>query len=192
MFPRLLYSLLLAAALVPLVAAGQASLPPSLRSQLLNEWGFAAGRSDTLQPDLAVSTSPPGSRSPLLATLLSAAIPGTGQIYVQRYWTIPLIWGFGYWFVRQYNFADSKYDEWRVAYSRSLTEGPFAGSGDGQAKYIRDFYRNERDRFAFYLAITYVLNLVDAYVGASLYNFDVSEDLTGGNQVRLEVRIPIR
>lgn len=189
---RLLYTLFLLAVIPPALAPCQTSSPSTIRSQVLyNPIQDVAGP-DSLLPALTSKETPLGTRSALWATLFSAVAPGTGQIYVQRYWTIPLIWGFGYWFIRQYNFADNKYDEWRATYSLSLVQGPFAGNGDPQAKFIRDFYRDERDRFAFYLAITYVLNLVDAYVGASLYNFDVSEDLTGGNQIRMEIRIPFR
>ncbi len=152
---------------------------------------YATGNEYTYQslPDSVATIS---TRSPALATILSAAAPGAGQIYAERYWTVPLIWGFGYWFVRNYIQLDRKYDEWSVTYTRSLKQGIYAGVGDPQAKDIRDFYHNERDRFAFYLVITYVLNVVDAYVGASLYSFDVSEDLGGGENVRAEFRIPIR
>ena len=116
-------------------------------------------------------------------------VPGSGQIYAERYWTLPLIWGFGYWFVRQYISTDRKYVEWRAKYSETLTSSI---SGDAYAKYVRDFYRDQRDSFAFYLALTYVLNIVDAYVGASLYNFDVSEDLGGTANIRFELQVPLR
>lgn len=182
----LLYSLLVLTGAITLPVFSQSLPPVSLRTHIF------LSRSEPIEVVTPQDATEPSRRSPFLATVFSAVVPGSGQIYAERYWTIPLIWGFGYWFARQYNFADNKYDEWRATYSRSLTQGPFAGAGDPQAKFIRDFYRDERDRFAFYLALTYVLNIVDAYVGASLYNFDVSEDLTGESSVRMEVRIPLR
>jgi Family of unknown function (DUF5683) len=130
-------------------------------------------------------------RSPGLAIGLSAVVPGAGQIYAQRYWTLPFIWGFGYWFVRQYRAADRQYVMWRGTYTTSLNSAPPAGFALADIKRIRDFYRDERDRFAFYLALTYVLNLVDAYVGASLYNFDVGENLGATEQLQLRLRIPL-
>lgn len=165
----------------------QAQTPSvSLRTSLLysTEDGF-----QEVPPDSFASV---GTRSPALATILSAIAPGAGQIYAERYWTIPLIWGFGYWFVRNYIQLDRKYVEWSSAYTLTLQQGIYAGSGDPYVKSLRDFYHNERDRFAFYLALTYVLNIVDAYVGASLYAFDVGEDLGGGQNVRVKFRIPIR
>jgi len=166
----------------------QAQQPPvSLRTQLLFS-ALLPEQQDTI-PEFTGMRS---SRSPALAIVFSAVAPGTGQIYAERYWTIPLIWGFGYWFVRNYIQLDREYDEWSVLYDRSIALGAYAGSGDPWVKSIRDFYRDERDRFAFYLAITYVLNIVDAYVGASLYNFDVSEDLGGLENIRAEFRIPLK
>jgi len=148
-----------------------------------------ASRSLSLLQDTV--TAPRSSRSPALATIFSAIVPGSGQIYAERYWTLPLIWGFGYWFVRQYIATDRKYDEWRVTYSERLAS-EVSGPNVDYAKYVRDFYRDQRDSFAFYLALTYVLNIVDAYVGASLYNFDVSEDLGGTSNVRFELRVPLQ
>ena len=43
---------------------------------------------------------------------------------------------------------------------------------------LRDFYKDQRDSFTWYFFILYVLNIVDAYVDASLYGFDVSPTLT--------------
>jgi len=166
--------------------AGQDRL--SLRTRLLS---FSPLPDTTLSVS-SDSLAPSGTRSPALATVMSAVLPGSGQIYAGRYWTIPLIWGFGYWFARNYIQLDRKYDEWAANYRRSLEQGPPGGLGDRYARDLRDFYRDERDRFAFYLAITYVLNIVDAYVGASLYSFDVGEDLDGGASVRAEIRLVLR
>lgn len=183
MVRRSVYSALL----VLLVHGLQAQTPSvSLRTSLLysmhNEF-------QEVRPESLASV---GTRSPALATVLSAIAPGAGQIYAERYWTIPLIWGFGYWFVRNYIQLDRKYDEWSSAYTLTIQQGIYAGTGDPYVKGLRDFYHNERDRFAFYLALTYVLNIVDAYVGASLYAFDVGEDLGGGQNVRAEFRVPFR
>ncbi|MCI0706707.1 MAG: DUF5683 domain-containing protein [Ignavibacteriae bacterium] len=126
-------------------------------------------------------------KSTTTAVLLSAVLPGAGQVYTERYWKIPIIWGFGVYFGGIWIKANRLYNDAADRYAASLAGG---GNGDGNARYARDFYRDERDRFVFYLAITYVLNLVDAYVGASLYDFDVSDDLGGSAQLRIS--IPIR
>lgn len=121
--------------------------------------------------------------------VLSGVLPGAGQVYTGRYWKIPIIWGFGVYFAGQWNKANNLYKDASERFQLSLNQAVSVGRGDAQARYERDFYHDERDRFAFYIAITYALNIIDAYVGASLYNFDVSDDL-GGN-ARLRVQIPI-
>ena len=55
----------------------------------------------------------------------------------------------------------------------------------------RNFYHNQRDTFAWYLAIEYVVNLLDAYVDASLYNFEVSPNLQPTTEMRASLRIPL-
>lgn len=135
--------------------------------------------------------SPP-TKSPALAIGLSAILPGAGQVYAERYWSIPIIWGFGIWLGVNFKQANDLYAQYRDEYSNSIGSPEFGPSGDPQALSLRDFYHNERDRFGAFLLLTYLLNLVDAYVGASLYGFDVSEDLTGSSNLRFQLRIPIR
>lgn len=129
------------------------------------------------------------SKSPTTAVLLSAILPGAGQIYTGRYWKVPLILGFGGYFGTQWFRMNDRYADSRSKYDESVRVGANKGQGDAQLLYERDFYHDERDRFAFYFAITYLLNLVDAYVGASLYGFDVGDNL-GGTSVKIS--IPIR
>ena len=86
--------------------------------------------------------------------------------------------------------ANDLYLSARGKYQQSVERGENGGQGSAQFLYERDFYRDERDKFAFYFALTYLLNIVDAYVGASLYNFEVTDNLGGGAALRLSV--PIR
>ncbi len=110
--------------------------------------------------------------------LFSAALPGLGQIYTKSYWKLPIIWGLGGYYVREWIRNNNRYRDYRDQYSRSIT--PSNPSGDLQTKAFRDFYRNQRDSFAWYFGILYLANIVDAYVSASLYEFDVSDDLSFG------------
>jgi hypothetical protein len=143
---------------------------------------------DSLKGDSA-SVKIPNPKSTTTAVLLSAVLPGAGQIYTGRYWKVPLILGFGGYFGTQWLRMNDHYTQARTKYDESVKAGVNKGQGDPQFLYERDFYHDERDRFAFYFAITYLLNLVDAYVGASLYSFDVGDNL-GGTSVKISV--PIR
>lgn len=106
-------------------------------------------------------------KSPLGALLRSAVLPGLGQYYNESYWKIPIIAGVGAWFV--YNYADNnhKYQDYLALYRDT----------GNRIYYInREFYRDQRDLFAIYLGILYVANLLDAYVDAHLFDFNVQED----------------
>jgi hypothetical protein len=124
-----------------------------------------------------------------LAMLFSAILPGSGQMYAHRYYTIPLIWGFGYYFASIAIKANNQYMDYRGQYSESVRLDT-NHVGDPNILRVREFYHNQRDEFIFYLALTYFLNIIDAYVGATLYDFDVSNEL-GGN-AKLRFQIPIR
>ncbi len=124
-----------------------------------------------------------------LAMLLSAILPGSGQVYGHRYYTIPLIWGFGYYFASSAIKANNQYMDWRGQYSESVRLDT-NHIGDANILSVREFYHNQRDEFIFYLALTYFLNIIDAYVGATLYDFNVSEDLGGNAKIRFQ--IPLR
>ena len=121
--------------------------------------------------------------------LLSAVVPGAGQVYTERYLSIPIIWGFGLYFGKTMADQNKLYQDYASRYSASVATDTLNGRGDAQLKTIRDFYRDQRDQFAVYLGITYLLNIVDAYVGAALYGFDVSPDLSGGAQIRYRMLV---
>jgi hypothetical protein len=125
-----------------------------------------------------------------LAMLFSAVLPGAGQVYAHRYYTIPLIWGFGYYFASIAIKANDHYMDYRGKYSESVRLDTTANhSGNADFLRNRDFYHNQRDEFIVYLFLTYVLNIIDAYVGATLYDFNVSDDL--GGSAKIQFRVPL-
>jgi hypothetical protein len=129
-------------------------------------------------------------KSPGTAVLLSAILPGAGQVYTGRYWKVPIVLGFCGYFAYEVTKLNDSYKSAQRNYSESVNKGENNGQGSAQLIYERDFYRDERDRFGFYFLLTYLLNIVDAYVDASLFDFDVGDNLTGGTA--LKIRIPFR
>lgn len=112
-------------------------------------------------------------KSPLKAVLYSAILPSLGQFYNGSYWKIPIILGLGGYF--GYNIIDYNNiaNDYQAQYVASQTpENPI---GDTRFKQLRDRSKDNRDQFIFYFGIMYLANLVDAYVDAHLYDFDVSE-----------------
>lgn len=111
-------------------------------------------------------------KSPWGAIGRSAIIPGWGQFYTESYWKIPVVWGVLGWFTYLYVENNKLYKEYRDLYSESLDDG----LGDSYYRRARDSYRNERDKYALVLGLSYLLNLIDAYVDAHLFDFDVTEN----------------
>ncbi len=114
-------------------------------------------------------------KSTTLAMLLSAGLPGAGQFYNESYWKIPVILGLASYWGYEWANLEREYKNYKNLYSESLKLYPLMGNY--QYRKIRDFYRSERDKFAWYLGILYVVNILDAYVDASLFEFSVDDNL---------------
>ena len=110
-------------------------------------------------------------KSPWGAVLRSAVVPGLGQFYTESYWKIPVIWGTGALLVSGWIYNNNFYKDYKNL---------FINTGEKRYKEYRDFYRDQRDNFTIYLVILYILNLVDAYVDAQLYDFSIVEDYSTG------------
>jgi hypothetical protein len=119
---------------------------------------------------------------PRTATILSAILPGAGQVYNRKIWKVPIIYaglgGFGYWFSREnssYNFYAKnlkyEYDD----NPETLNTSGF--TGDALAVYKAE-HKRYRDLSFIGLTVIYVLNIIDANVDAHLRTFDVSDDLS--------------
>lgn len=119
--------------------------------------------------------------------LISAVAPGTGQIYNESYWKAPIIWSLGGYWVYEWLQLNDKYQSYRDQFSRDPP-----GPNSEQTKRVRDFYRDERDKFAWYLGALYFANLLDAYVGASLYDFNVSPDLGADGIIVPRITVSLR
>ncbi len=115
-------------------------------------------------------------KSPWGAVLRSAVIPGWGQIYNQSYLKAPIIWGGIFALYLGWRFYDNHYTDTKNIYDGLLSSQTADTYLLNQYKSYRDFYHNQRDLFAIYMGIVYVLNLVDAYVDAELFDFNVQED----------------
>ncbi len=109
-------------------------------------------------------------KSPMGAFWRSAILPGWGQFYNESYWKIPIVWGVSAWFTYLWIDRNDNYKFYKDLYIESLNESE---SGNSDYKNLRNFYRDDRDLYAIYLGLTYFLNLIDAYVDAHLFDFDV-------------------
>lgn len=159
------------------------SVSSSAVSQTLNNTNRESFLIKPFDLSLQDTTKPPVKtfrmrKNPWVAVGLSALLPGAGQYYNKSYWKIPVIGllggYFGYIIVKNNN----DFIDFRDRYAASQTaENP---EGDLNLKAQREFFRDERDRFYLYGALLYLINLIDAYVDAHLYDFDVSETINLG------------
>ncbi len=129
-------------------------------------------RPGTLTAD-TLHLPPAPAKSTGLAMLFSAVLPGAGQVYNESYWKAPLILGLGVYFAAEFIRYNRYADDYRQLYL-AYPDDPRAAA----YRRIREDYKNLRDADAWYFVILYVLNIVDAYVDASLYGFDVSPTLS--------------
>ena len=123
--------------------------------------------------------------SPAAATLMSAIMPGAGQLYNKKYWKIPVIYtGFStlIYFV---NFNNEKYLKFKDEYELMVlaqtdpnVEEPYPGASPESIKNERDRWRRYRDLNYIGIGILYILNILDANVDANLLDYDVSYNLS--------------
>lgn len=129
---------------------------------------IVAARVDTVQPSYTPS------KSPGLAMLLSAVVPGAGQVYNESYWKAPIALGLGLYFTSQWLHYNRLTRDARERYQESLATIP---GGDGLQLRLREFYKDQRDTYTWYFFILYMVNVADAFVDASLFDFNVGDDL---------------
>lgn len=128
--------------------------------------------------------------NPKKAIILSAMLPGAGQIYNKKYWKLPIVYGGVGTMVYFISFTNSQYKRFRKAYIYRLDEDDGTPpdeftTADGveilptvSIKERRDYYQKNRELSYIGFAFTYILVGVDAFVDAHLMRFDVSDDLT--------------
>ena len=142
---------------------------------------------------------------PLKATMLAVAFPGAGQIYNRKFWKIPVVYaGFGALFYSA-GFNGQNYTTYMQAYQDFTDDIPETDSyrelipadpaeydpvlhpdtydpsnasyyEDGLLRMV-DYYKRYRDLSYIGIAAWYLLSILDANVDASLFNFDVTDNL---------------
>jgi hypothetical protein len=140
------------------------------------------------------------------ATMMAVSFPGLGQIYNRKYWKIPvvyigfgaLVYGAGFYaknytmYVKAYqDFTDKipqtnsylklivgavpeAYDP--VLYPKTYTLANYSYYKDGMLRLV-DYYKRNRDLMYIGIGAWYLISILDANVDASLFNYDVSNNL---------------
>lgn len=135
---------------------------------------------------------------PMRAVWMGAIIPGYGQIYNRAYWKLPIVYGAFMGCIYAITWNNTMYADYKEAYRDILTdtdgtktsyldilpEGYTVEMMGGKSTYTntlknkQNTYRRYRDISIVATVLVYALSLVDAYVDAQLFDFDISPDLT--------------
>lgn len=133
--------------------------------------------------------------SPQKATLL-AFIPGAGQIYNRKYWKLPIVYGAFTGCAYAIRWNNMMFKDYKQAYKDITDDDPNTASynqflhlgtevtEENIERYKelfrkrKDYYRRYRDLSVIITVAVYALSIIDAYVDASLSDFDISKDIS--------------
>ncbi len=116
-------------------------------------------------------------RIPLESALRAAVIPGWGQIYNQKYWKLPLVYGAlgGLGYAVYWN--DAAYKSFSNSYDAILINNPTDIRVD-RLRTLRNKYRRDTEFMVILTFFAYGLSILDATVDAHFSTFDVSDDIS--------------
>jgi hypothetical protein len=143
---------------------------------------------------------------PFRATMLAIALPGLGQIYNKKYWKIPLVYAGFAGLIYAIDFNTKEYTKFMRAYQDFTDRIPETNSylrlirnvdpstydpvlhpdtyDPSNAAWYKermlrmiDYYKKYRDMSYIGIAAWYLVTILDANVDASLFNYDITNNL---------------
>ena len=151
---------------------------------------------DIITSDALIAPSYMFKPSPQKAVIYSAIFPGLGQVYNRKYWKLPIVYGGFVGFTYAITWNNGYYQDYLGAY-QDIVDGnpetvrwhnmlPFGMDPEtiDEAWFTdvlqqrKDYYRYYRDLSVIGTIAWYLLAIVDAYVDAQLFDFDMSPDLS--------------
>ena len=134
--------------------------------------------------------------NPKRALWLALVLPGAGQVYNRKYWKLPIFYGGFVGCIYAMTWNNQMYHDYAQAYVDLVDNDPTTQSynsflhlgttitpaNEERYKNIfkqrKDRYRRWRDLSIFATVAVYALSVIDAYVDASLSDFNISDDLS--------------
>lgn len=134
--------------------------------------------------------------NPKRALWLALVLPGAGQAYNRKYWKLPIFYGGFVGCIYAMTWNNQMYHDYAQAYIDIMDNDPSTQSynnflhlgakitpaNEERYKSIfkqrKDRFRRWRDLSIFTTIAVYALSVIDAYVDASLSDFDISDDLS--------------
>lgn len=150
---------------------------------------------------------------PNRATWLAVIVPGLGQIYNRSYWKLPIVYGAFMGCAYAISWNGGMYQDYKLAYRDILTDtelstdptrsynailppGYTIETMGGRSQYTNTLntrmnkYRRYRDISIAATFAVYVLSIIDAYVDAQLFDFDISPNLSLNVTPEFNYQIP--
>ncbi len=136
------------------------------------------------------------SPSPRKAVIYSAILPGLGQIYNRKYWKLPIVYGAYAGLTYAITWNNGYYRDYLGAYQDIMDDDPATNRWHDMLPYgqdpetvdtqwftgvlqqRKDHYRYYRDLSIIATVGVYLIFIIDAYVDAQLFDFDMSPDLS--------------
>lgn len=130
------------------------------------------------------------------ALWLALVLPGAGQIYNRKYWKLPIIYGGFVGCAYAMSWNNQMYHDYSQAYLDIMDNDPNTQSynqflhlgakiDDSNIERYKEIFRKRKDRYRrwrdmsmFVMIGVYAFSVIDAYVDASLSEFDISDDLS--------------
>lgn len=138
------------------------------------------------------------------AVWMGAIIPGYGQIYNRSYWKLPIVYSGFVGCAYAISYTSGNYNDYKTAYRDIFTdinagtlteeagksyidilpEGYSLSNVGGAGQWMNTLqsrqttWRRNRDYCIVATIAVYALSLIDAYVDAQLFDFDISTDLS--------------
>lgn len=121
---------------------------------------------------------------PQRSAILSALVPGAGQIYNKQYWKVPIVWAGMFTFAHFISYNNRVYHGLRNAaiLTASGQTNPYQSIIQSETALVRnrDNFRRNRDLLIITGTVFYILQIVDAHVSAHLEEFKVNDQLAVG------------
>lgn len=130
------------------------------------------------------------------AMWLAIVLPGAGQIYNRKYWKLPIIYGGFVGCAYAMSWNNQMYHDYSQAYLDIMDDDPNTQSynqflhlgakiDDSNIERYKEIFHKRKDRYRrwrdmsmFVMIGVYAFSVIDAYVDASLSEFDISNDLS--------------
>lgn len=160
---------------------------------------------DTIATSVVITDSVPAKKkrdwntwrpNPKRAMWLAIVLPGAGQIYNRKYWKLPIFYGGFVGCLYALSWNGQMCHDYSQAYVDLMDNDPNTQSyndflhlgttiNESNKAHYQEIFRKRKDRYrkwrdlsVFALIGVYALSVIDAYVDASLSEFDISDDLS--------------